>query len=228
MSNKRYEEAEVYLTSCTHQDYSHLRYLGLDTKCDPQYIGSSVVLKWWVQYLGRQYFRKDILEYVSGSMSEMCAVEQKYILKYDAVRNPNFLNMNGGQQNLSVEDYVVSMDFNIVPTSQVSQGYVNRILRSFTDVGVPLSQDKKNVASRVLCVALYGYLKYGQEQFEYSKYSNYCGCDSNTVSSVLGLLTDNGWVDVAGGFIVIQGKLIDEMPDEVLYTQFKSVIMNYE
>jgi hypothetical protein len=120
------------------------------------------------------------------------------------------------------------MDFNIVPTSQVSQGFVNRILRGFTEKGVPLSQDKKNVASRVLCVALYGYLKYGQEQFEYSKYSNYCGCDSNTVSNVLGLLTDSGWVDVAGGFIVIQDKLIEEMPDEVLYTQFKSVIMNYE
>jgi hypothetical protein len=228
MSVKRYEIGEIYLTTCTHPDYTHLKYVGLDTKCDPQYIGSSVVLKWWVKLLGRQYFDKRVLCKVSGSMSEMCAVEQGYILKYDAVRNPNFLNMNGGQQGLSVEDYVVSMDFNIVPTSQVSQGFVNRILRGFTENGVPLSQGKKNVASRVLCVALYGYLKYGQEQFEYSKYSNYCGCDSSVVESVLGLLTENGWIDVAGGFIVIQDRLIEGMPEEVLHTQFKSVIMNYE
>ena len=225
---KRYKEAEVYLTYCTHPDYTNLKYVGLDTKCDPNYLGSGVVLKWWIQYLGRQHFSKKILEYVSGTMVEMCAVEQKHILQHDAVRNHNYLNMNGGQQSLSIEKYTISMDFSIVPTSQISQGFIGSILKGFTAEGSPLSQDKKNLASRVLSVALYGYLKYGQEQFEYSKYSNYCGCDSETVSSVIGLLTNHGWIDAAGGFIVIQDKLIDLMPEEMLHTHFKSMVMNYE
>lgn len=228
MSVKRYEIGEIYLTTCTHPDYTNLKYIGLDTKCDPNYIGSSVILKWWVKFLGRQYFKKTVVCNVSGSMSEMCKVEQEHILRYDAVRDPDFLNMNGGQQGLSAEDYVVSMDFNIEPTSQISQGFINSILRGFTERGVPLSQGRKNVASRVLCVALYGYLKYEQEQFEYSKYKNYCGCDPESVSGVLNLLVDSGLIDVVGGFIVIQDKLIEEIPDGLLYTQFKSVIVNYE
>lgn len=228
MSVKRYEIGEIYLTSCTHPSHTNLKYIGLDTKCDPNYIGSSVVLKWWVKFLGRQHFNKTVVCKVSGSMSEMCKVEQEYILRYDAVRNPDFLNMNGGQQGLSAEDYVISMDFHIEPTSQISQGFINSILRGFTEKGIPLSQGRKNVASRVLCVALYGYLKYEQEQFEYSEYKNYCGCDPESVSDVLNLLVGSGWIDVVGGFIVIHDKLIEEIPDGLLYTQFKSVIVNYE
>lgn len=226
--NKKYEEAEIYLTTCTHPDYTHLKYVGLDTKCDPHYIGSSVVLKWWVNYLGRQNFKKEILEHVSGTMVEMCSVEQGYILKYDAVRNPNFLNMNGGKQGLSVVDYSLSMDFNITATSKVSQEFVGGILRGILDSGVSLSQDKKNLAARVLSMALYGYLKYEQERFEYSKYSNYCGCDSGSVSSLIGLLADYGWIGTDGDFIFIQDKLIDAIPEELLYTHFKSVVVNYE
>lgn len=223
---KKYDVAEIYLTTCTHPMYPNLKYVGLDTKCDPYYIGSSVVLKWWVQYLGRQYFKKEVLTHVSGSMEEMCAVEQKYILKYDAIRNSDFLNMNGGQQRLSVEDFVISMEYQVTPTAMAAQSFINGILRGLNSKGVPLPLSKRSLVTRILAVVIYGFLKYDQEQFEYSKYANYCGCDSETVSSIIGLLVSHGWIDAVDGFIEITDKLIEELPEDILHTHFKSVIQD--
>lgn len=221
-----YEDAEIYLTECIHPDFNHLRYIGLDTKCDPNYLGSSVTLKWWINYLGRRYFRKTILERVSGTMKECCKVEQRYILEHNAVKSPNYFNMNGEKQRASIEDTPVSMDYTVRPSTIVASDYIDLCLRDLQYSIKMFSSAKRKLAHNILCTILYGYLKYDQEEFEYCKYTHYGACKPEDTQEVLSALAGREFLDFDSIAITIQDKLVDDLPASVTSEHFKVLSIN--
>ena len=223
----QYKDAEIYLTSCTHPDYSFIRYLGLDTKKDKNYLGSSVVLKWFISLIGRSYFKKQILETVSGSMRDCCELEQKYILQHDAVRDPNYLNMNGGKQRLSSGESVISLDFSVNPTTDASKGFIREVLLEVRNNIHFYTFARGQLSSQIISALLYSFFKYGQEGFEYSKYSNYGGCTPEAVEEVVTCLTGIGYIEHTGTTILITSKLIESIPDILGCEDFNSILRGY-
>ena len=118
-------KAQIYLITCSHPDYSDLKYIGLDTKCLDSYMSSSTVVKWHINKLGRKYFHKEILEEVSGTMSEICRVEQEYIRNFNAVKDSSFMNMSGGRQVGSAEELLIDLSWNIQPSHHNSKSFIN-------------------------------------------------------------------------------------------------------
>lgn len=220
----KYNDAEIYLTSCTHPEYSFLRYIGLDTKKDKNYLGSSIVLKWFINKLGRSYFSKEVLDTVSGSMAECCELEQKYILEHDAVRNQDYLNMNGGKQGISCKDVVMSFDFSVVPSTSVSKDFIKKVMMDVRDNIYFHTFARGQLASQIICILLYGFIKYEQVDFEYSTYSSYGGCSSDAVEEVVSCLSSLGYIDSSGSIISITNKLIESTPDTLGCEDFISTL----
>jgi len=55
-------------------------YIGLDTKCDPDYYGSSLVIYHYQKVFGNSLFTKTILEDLTNiSHTDLCSIEQRYI-----------------------------------------------------------------------------------------------------------------------------------------------------
>lgn len=221
MSHSVYKDAQIYMTTCRHPDFKHLRYIGLDTKCDPNYLGSSVALKWWINYLGRRFFRKQVLDTVTGSMRRCCEVEQRYILEHDAVKSPNYFNMNGGRRNSLVEDTPISLEYVISPKTPIASDYIDTCLRDLQKSINLFSASKRKVAHNILCVMLYGYLLYEQEEFEYSQYSNYGACTPEDMQSILSALAGRELIDFNSINVLIQDKLVDDLPSTITYEHFK-------
>lgn len=213
------------MTKCTHPNYSYLRYIGLDTKKSKDYLGSSLVLKWFISLLGRSSFEKVILDTVSGDMRTCCELEQQYILTYDAVRDPNFLNMNGGRQVRFKEHEELDMDYRVRPVATISQGYINEKVLEVRDGIVYFSFLRGQLASQILSLLIYANLKYQQEDFEYSQYRNYFGCTPEVVDEVVDFLSGRGYIDAKGSQLSITEKLVDSLPLGLSYEDFSSQIM---
>lgn len=224
MSNGYYEDAEIYLTECTHPDHSDLRYLGLDTKKEPTYLGSSVVLKWWITYLGRSHFTKTILDTVSGDMSDCCAVEQEWILNMDAINDPTFLNMNGGRKRGSSTNVLNIDEYIVTPRSNASHDFISKVLEEMAQAqGGNFSANARKFVISVLCIITYGQLKYEQDSFKYSLYTYHCSLDSENVQILLARMNNLGYIEVNGGTITTTDSFIDDIPINLQADGFKSL-----
>ena len=77
----------------------------MDTKCDPNYFGSSLVIYHYERVFGDSLFQKEILEELSNiSYTELCAVEQKYIREskaYAQKNNCHSINYTGSNRRES-------------------------------------------------------------------------------------------------------------------------------
>lgn len=220
----KYYQGVIYLTKCTHRRHKNLRYVGLDTKGpqgDPAYLGSSVVLKWWMARLGRQFFEKEILEEVEGTMTELCRIEQGYIEKFDAVNSTDFFNMNGQRQSAPAETHLINLLFDIRPINPVAQEYVSSVKEVLQNRFGGLYQDQLRLVSAVVSMCLYGYLRYEQEEFEYDVYATYYNCQAEEVQRVLNMLVAIQAVDVKGCMISPTDQLIDQMPEELMDSHFR-------
>ncbi len=218
-----YKNAEIYLTECTHPDFNHLKYLGLDTKKDPNYLGSSVTLKWWINYLGRRYFTKTVLETITGTMRECCELEQRYILEHNAVRSPNYFNMNGEKSRSSVGDMPISLDYLVETNSNVSSDYISKCLGNLKGSVKPYTSTKRMLAKNILCMLLYGSLKYDQKEFEYNRHSNYGTCRPEDLEEILSALAAKEYLDFDSNSIYIQDRLRYGIPLSLTPDHFKVV-----
>jgi hypothetical protein len=221
--NSYFSKAQIYLTTCTHPDFEYVKYIGLDTKCDDNYLGSSAVLKWLIKRVGRSYFKKEILKTVSGSMSELCNVEQSYILSHDAVRDPDYLNLNGGRQVLSVEEMLIDLQWSILPTHKLSKQLIGDVSKSVCKRLKPFTYTKSLLLSRILCMSLYGLLKYNQASFEYSQYCNYGSSKPEHVQEVLSVLAAEGILDSGTDLITITTEFQQNLPEDLSHDHFSVV-----
>jgi hypothetical protein len=77
----------------------------LDTKCDPNYFGSSLVIYHYERVFGDSLFEKEILEELSNiSYTELCAVEQQFIREskaYAQKNNCHSINYTGANRRES-------------------------------------------------------------------------------------------------------------------------------
>ncbi len=220
MAIEYYDKAEIYFTTCTHPDFSYLKYIGLDTKCDPNYFGSSVTLKWFINKIGRIYFKKEILQICSGTMREVCRVEQSHIVKHDAVKDPNYLNMSGGIKKDYTEQCVINLDYSIQPTEPSAQDFINGIVK---DIGSSIkfyNIGKKQLVRRILSMVTYGYLKYEQESFDYNRFQYYGSCKEEDLQTILAVMANLGILDSGSSTIEITQQFIENIPQETTYRDF--------
>jgi hypothetical protein len=88
-SDKIIDRAEIYKVEFAVGSKNYI-YIGLDTKCDPNYFGSSLVIYHYQRVFGNSLFQKEILEELSNiSYTELCAIEQKYIRESKAYAQKN-------------------------------------------------------------------------------------------------------------------------------------------
>ena len=77
----------------------------MDTKCDPDYFGSSLVIYHYERVFGDSLFEKEILVELSNiSYTELCAVEQQYIREskaYAQKNNCHSINYTGANRRES-------------------------------------------------------------------------------------------------------------------------------
>jgi hypothetical protein len=215
-----YDKAEIYLTSCIHPEFNYLRYVGLDTKADPHYMGSSVTLKWFMNKIGRSYFKKEILEVCSGTMREICRVEQKYILKHNAVKDANYLNMSGGIKKSLDEDCVITLEYILQPIEPIAQTFVSDLINRMKESIKLFNHGKQQLARRLISMAVYGYLKYEQEEFDYNRYHYYGSCTDEDLQNILSVMANLNILDSGFSKIKITQNFIDKIPLEIDYTDF--------
>ena len=221
MVNK-YSNAQIYLTRCNHPEYSNLKYLGLDTKRDPDYFGSSVVLKWWMGFIGRSYFYKEILDTITGGMDECCKVEQEYMILHNAVRDPDYLNMNGGTPMSNKNDKQLDMEYLVQSSSSPLDQLLLAVRHEVIHEIVFFDQSRGQLINSIISLLVFGYLRYGQEDFEYNKYKSYGSCTPQDMQSVLSCLVRLGYIDTTYELITITPKLVDLIPLELDYSDFES------
>lgn len=213
-------KAQVYLITCSHPEYSELRYVGLDTKCSDSYMSSSTVVKWHINKLGRKYFQKEILEEVSGTMSEICKVEQEYIKNFNAVKDPNFMNMSGGRQIGSAEELLIDLSWNIQPSNNKSKSFISKLVNKCSQ-GVKMFSHRRQLMVRITSMACYGYLKYQQEGFEYSGYTYYGSSKPEDTQLILTALSENGILDSGLDLITITDEFVDILEEsDISYKHF--------
>ena len=103
-SDKIIEQAQIYKVEFRVGSRNYI-YIGLDTKCDPNYFGSSLVIYHYERVFGDSLFQKEILEELSNiSYTELCAVEQKYIREakaYAQKNNCHSINYTGANRRES-------------------------------------------------------------------------------------------------------------------------------
>ena len=224
---KTYDKAEIYITRCNHPDYSFIKYVGLDTKHDANYIGSSVVLKWLVSLIGRKWFYKEILEVSSGTMIQLCRLEQQHILQHNAVKDPEYLNLNGGR--VSSDDGVGGVSLEYLANGVGRAGTFISILTG--EVTRKMNQctfRKSQLVSIILGIGVYGHLRYEQEVFEYNTYAQYGTGSLDAVNEVLDHLTMLGYIDKFSGSFTITNKLIEAIPCDVGESDFQIGLRDIE
>lgn len=71
------------------------KYIGVDTKDDPNYFGSGVIIKESIKKYGKNNFVKEILE-KSEDIKYLFDKEKEWISKYDALNSVDFYNLSEG------------------------------------------------------------------------------------------------------------------------------------
>ena len=173
--------AQIYLTRCHHPSFEDVRYLGLDTKRNPDYLGSSAALKWMIAYVGREYFTKDILEEVTGTMSEICNIEQSYFQEYSCVADPRFLNRSGRS---SYEIPIVGMETTAKPHNpemkELTQRLCDDIFHERTSINNMIM-----ICRKVINLAVYAKIKYNQLYIPLTFQKFYCSCSAEDINDIL-------------------------------------------
>ncbi len=80
---------------CTTNLLNGRRYIGLDSKNNPNYLGSGKAFKLAVKKYGRENFRKDILTHCKN-IEELLTKEEFYIRRLNAVESNKFYNIAEG------------------------------------------------------------------------------------------------------------------------------------
>lgn len=222
-----FKDAEIYITTCNHPDFEDIKYLGLDTKKDPKYLGSSVVLKWFIKYLGREYFEKEVISKVTGGMHACCMEEQRLIEKHDALNDPSYLNMSGKRNFKSPEDRNIDMSIVVSPTHGPSTEFskeVQDIVKR--DSSTMINFSRAHLLDNIVCMVCYGYLAYGQSEFFYDRYAHYGSCTSSDLSDILDVLEDLGLIYTQSDHILITEYMISTFPEGLdtnhFITKFRS------
>jgi len=95
---KKEARAQIYQVEFSVGDINYI-YIGLDTKCDPEYFGSSLVIYHYQKVFGKSLFKKTILEDLTDiSMTDLCSIEQRYIKeskKHAKSSNQHSINYTG-------------------------------------------------------------------------------------------------------------------------------------
>ena len=94
-ADKIIEKAQIYKVEFTVGSTNYI-YIGLDTKCDPNYFGSSLVIYHYERVFGDSLFQKEILEELSDiPYRELCSVEQKHIRESkEFAKKNNYYSIN--------------------------------------------------------------------------------------------------------------------------------------
>ena len=94
-ADKIIEKAQIYKVEFTVGSTNYI-YIGLDTKCDPNYFGSSLVIYHYERVFGDSLFQKEILEELSNiPMRNLCSIEQRYIRESkEFAQNNNYHSIN--------------------------------------------------------------------------------------------------------------------------------------
>ena len=92
------EKAQIYQVEFFVNNNNYI-YIGSDTKCDPNYYGSSLIIYHYQKVYGDRLFKKTILEDLTNiSHSDLCSIEQRYIKdskKHAKSRNQHSINYTG-------------------------------------------------------------------------------------------------------------------------------------
>ena len=73
------------------------RYIGMDSKNNPQYLGSGTLILKAIKKYGKENFKKEILE-VCSSIPDMELKETYWINKYKALEDPMFYNLEDNRK----------------------------------------------------------------------------------------------------------------------------------
>ena len=74
--DKLEEKAQIYQVEFFVNNNNYI-YIGSDTKCDPNYYGSSLIIYHYQKVYGDRLFKKTILEDLTNiSHSDLCSIEQ--------------------------------------------------------------------------------------------------------------------------------------------------------
>lgn len=114
------------------------KYIGMDRKNDPTYLGSGLYIKQAIKKYGKDNFIKEVLE-VCNSMEHLLEREKFWIKYYNASEDKNFYNIHTGGQGGDITIYL--SDENIeVWKQKISDTKTGRKFG-------PISDDKKNAIS---------------------------------------------------------------------------------
>lgn len=84
----------IYLTK---NNINHKYYIGKDSKNDPKYLGSGVLLIKAIAKYGKEHFTKEIID-TATTIDELNLLEQKHIAQYDATNDDMSYNIASGGQ----------------------------------------------------------------------------------------------------------------------------------
>lgn len=113
------------------------KYIGADSKNNPKYIGSGILMKSAIKKYGRENFVKTIIEECS-SIEELDNREKFWIEYYEAVNNEQFYNLTEG----GISKVPDKRDFsNLVPWNK---GLTKETDNRIADIGRKVSKANKN------------------------------------------------------------------------------------
>jgi hypothetical protein len=118
------------------------KYIGIDSKNDPNYIGSGKFLKLAVKKYGKENFYKEILEKCEDQNS-LLEREKYWISYYKAVEDKNYYNIHEGGKGGDIRIFMSEEDIDIWKNN-ISEG--KKGLRK----GMPLSESNKEGISKGL------------------------------------------------------------------------------
>jgi len=80
-TSKNIQNAEIYKITFEVEGKKFL-YIGLDTKCNPNYFGSSLIIYHYKRIFGKEIFKKEIINrYDDIGYKSLCEIEQDLIKK---------------------------------------------------------------------------------------------------------------------------------------------------
>ena len=82
----------IYLTTNL---LNNKKYIGKDSKNNPEYLGSGILLRKAIKKYGKENFKKEILE-VCSNINDLNEKEKYFIKMYSAVESDNFYNIHIG------------------------------------------------------------------------------------------------------------------------------------
>ena len=97
---KTVEKAEIYKITFTIENKDYV-YIGLDTKNNPNYFGSSLIIYHYKRIYGKEIFKKEILETLENiTYVNLCEIEQAYIKSNKKLaKKSNFYSVNYTGEN---------------------------------------------------------------------------------------------------------------------------------